>query len=191
MQKQFHIQVIKKEKKMKKKKNLNNEILELEKSYEDDINLITQKKIELEEIRKHKLNGSLIVIRSRAKWITEGEKPTNYFFNLENRHYSSKIIPKIITEDDIEITNQNEILKEAKQFYENLYTKKTENHEEFDLEEILQGTETERLAAHDSNTLEGELTYSEATLVLKKMSNNKSPGSDGYTVEFFKFFGDS
>ena len=48
--------------------------------------------------------------------------------------------------------------------------------------------ETERLAAHDSNTLEGELTYSEATLVLKKMSNNKSPGSDGYTVEFFKIF---
>ena len=90
---------------------MNNEILELEKSYEDNINLITQKKIELEEIRKHKLKGSLI--RSRAKWITEGEKPTNYFFNLENRHYSSKIIPKIITEDDIEITNQNEILKEA------------------------------------------------------------------------------
>ena len=145
---------------------MNNEILELEKSYEDNINLITQKKIELEEIRKHKLRGSLI--RSRAKWITQGEKPTNYFFNLENRHYSSKIIPKIITEDDIEITNQNEILKEAKTFYENLYTKKTENHEEFDLEEILQGMETERLAEHDSNTLEGELTYSEATLVLKK-----------------------
>ena len=108
------------------------------------------------------------LIRSRAKWITEGEKPTNYFFNLENRHFSSKIIPKIITEDDIEIANQNEILKEAKIFYENLYTQKTENHEQFDLEEILQGIETERLAEHDSNTLEGELRYSEATLVLKK-----------------------
>ena len=36
--------------------------------------------------------------------------------------------------------------------------------------------------------MEGELTESEILAVLKKMKNNKSPGSDGFTVEFFKFF---
>ena len=38
------------------------------------------------------------------------------------------------------------------------------------------------------NCLEGELTESEILAVLKKMKNDKSPGSDGFTVEFFKFF---
>ena len=36
--------------------------------------------------------------------------------------------------------------------------------------------------------MEGKITYEEAGTVLKNMKNNKSPGSDGYTVEFFKFF---
>ena len=39
-----------------------------------------------------------------------------------------------------------------------------------------------------SSELEGKLTYQEASFALKNMKNNTSPGSDGYTVEFFKFF---
>ena len=35
-------------------------------------------------------------MRSRAKWMDEGENPTNYFLNFENRHYTNKTIPKII-----------------------------------------------------------------------------------------------
>ena len=36
--------------------------------------------------------------------------------------------------------------------------------------------------------IQGEITNQEALNVLKKMKNNKSPGSDGFTVEFFKTF---
>ena len=39
-----------------------------------------------------------------------------------------------------------------------------------------------------SSELEGKLTYQEASFALKNMKNNTSPGSDGYTVEFFFFF---
>lgn len=54
------------------------------------------------------------MVISRAKWADEGEKPTNYFLNLDNRHYTNKIIPKLIIEEENlkEITNQKEILKE-------------------------------------------------------------------------------
>ena len=38
------------------------------------------------------------------------------------------------------------------------------------------------------NELEGKLTYEEAGNTLKHMSNNKSPGSDGFSSEFFKIF---
>ena len=47
---------------------------------------------------------------------------------------------------------------------------------------ILQNSEEE------AYSIEGEITYLEATSFLKKMQNNKSPGSDGFTTEFFKFF---
>ena len=36
--------------------------------------------------------------------------------------------------------------------------------------------------------LEGKLTYQEALQALKHMKNDKTPGTDGYTTEFFNFF---
>ena len=36
--------------------------------------------------------------------------------------------------------------------------------------------------------MEGEITYQELSSALKNMKNSKSPGSDGFTAEFFKFF---
>ena len=37
-------------------------------------------------------------------------------------------------------------------------------------------------------TCEGQLTYSECFKVLSTFSNDKTPGNDGLTVEFYKFF---
>ena len=39
-------------------------------------------------MRKNGLQGHCI--RSKSKWIEEGEKPTKYFINLETRNYVSK-----------------------------------------------------------------------------------------------------
>ena len=39
-----------------------------------------------------------------------------------------------------------------------------------------------------SNSLEGLLTINEIGQALKKMSNNKTPGSDGFPADFYKFF---
>ncbi|XP_060073898.1 cysteine-rich motor neuron 1 protein-like [Ylistrum balloti] len=72
---------------------LNKSIEALEKEEIIDVAEIDRKKRELEEIRVKKIKGS--IVRSRAKWEEEGEKPTSYFFNLENRNFTSKIIPKV------------------------------------------------------------------------------------------------
>ena len=45
-----------------------------------------------------------------------------------------------------------------------------------------------KLSDKESQELEGEISYSELTFALKNMKNDKSPGLDGFTVEFFKFF---
>ena len=42
------------------------------------------------------------------------------------------------------------------------------------------------LTLQEKLSLEGEITLDEASLALKNMKNNKSPGSDGFTVDFLK-----
>lgn len=66
----------------------------MEKEYEKYIDKINEKKKELENIRNYKVMGSLVCLC--FKWINEGEKLINYFLNLENCYYISKIILKII-----------------------------------------------------------------------------------------------
>lgn len=113
--------------------------------------------------------GSLV--RSRAKWTCEGEKPTSYFLNLENRNYVNKIVPKLIQEDcSEEINGQKEILLEMENYYRNLYQNKGELHN-YDLNEILKtDSDIFKLSDIQRNTLEGEITYNEAIQVLKKIS---------------------
>jgi hypothetical protein len=45
-----------------------------------------------------------------------------------------------------------------------------------------------KLTEEVKNELETDITSLECYEVLKKMKNNKSPGSDGFTVEFYRFF---
>ena len=45
-----------------------------------------------------------------------------------------------------------------------------------------------KLTDEEAEQLEGEIKYSEVLTSLKNMKNDKSPGSDGFTAEFFKSF---
>jgi hypothetical protein len=46
------------------------------------IQLLENKKQDLENIRKEKIKGK--IIHSRVQWIEEGEKPTKYFCGLDH-----------------------------------------------------------------------------------------------------------
>jgi len=45
-----------------------------------------------------------------------------------------------------------------------------------------------KLSDGERDELEGPLTYDECKQVLETFQNDKSPGEDGFTVEFYKFF---
>ena len=59
--------------------------------------------------------------------------------------------------------------------------------ENIDLNNIL-AHDTPKLSDIEAFSIEGELTLEEASRFLQKMQNNKSPGSTGFTTEFYKFF---
>ena len=57
-----------------------------------------------------------------------------------------------------------------------------------DLERDLRDLNFNKLSLDEQLSLEGEITVNEASKVLQKMNNNKSPGSDGFSTEFFQIF---
>ena len=144
---------------------------------------LNEKKNQLHEIRNHKLEG--VMLRSRCRYEDLGEKPTAYFLNLEKRNFTNKVITKII-DDDKEYTSTEEILNCQKRYYKTLYSESI-IIDDNPIENIL-GENKSKLSVHDSNSLEGELKCSELAEALKNMKNSKTPGNDGFTAEFFKFF---
>lgn len=126
-------------------------------------------------------------IRSRTQWIEEGEKPTIFFRNLENKNFVSKTIQKLVIDENVVVDDQKEILKQTKQFYEKLY-KKQNCLKKVNLSTEIPYNDIPKLTENQKQSLEGEISLPELTSALKRMKNNKSPGSDGFTADFFKFF---
>ena len=143
-------------------------------------------KTELCDIRNYKMKGHMI--RSKAKYIDQGEKPTKYFCGLEKHNYVSKVISKIVKDDDTVLTDQSDILKETESFYKKLYENKDDTLENINIEEYMQNTEMNKLSEQEAINLEGPLTFKEISDSLYKMKHGKSPGMSGFTAEFFKVF---
>ena len=128
-------------------------------------------------------------IRSRAKWIEDGEKCTKYFFNLERKHNVSNTIRQL-KKDDGNLTSTNaEILDEQYNFYRKLYTK--DNIREECTKTYLNNiTNHKSLKEDEKLSLEGKLKDWECRNAILNMKINKSPGSDGLPVEFYITFWD-
>ena len=77
---------------------------------------------------------------------------------------------------------------ETKIFYEDLYASKDSQLVDIDLFELFRNIDTKKLNKDESDSIEGPISYPEAASVLRAMSNNRSPGSDGFSAEFFKIF---
>ena len=91
---------------------------------------------------------------------------------------------KFTANNSEEIHEVKDIIKEVKTFYERLYSER--QVEECEISDLVEDILT--LTLQKKTSLEGKITLDEASAELKNMKNNKSPRSDGFTVEFFKFF---
>ncbi len=146
-------------------------------------------KNELEVIEKHHARG--LMVRSKSKWVEEGERNTSYFLRLEKNNYCNKHITKLNVNDSI-ITNATDILNEEKQFYENLYSDVLNNEDELNINEntlsFTNNPHVPQLNDEQKQYCEENITESELLVSLKALPNSKTPGTDGFSAEFYKFF---
>ena len=101
--------------------------------------------------------------------------------------FTEKLIPKLIVENN-EITDVSQIIKEQPNFYKSVYsTNKNTSHRHemfFDKTNPFFNFLTE----DDQQKCKGAFSKEEYLKALKNMKNNKTPGLDGFTSEFYQIF---
>ena len=103
---------------------------------------------------------------------------------MEKKRSDAKTLHKLINNDK-EFTSQKDILEEVKSFYENIYAEQNVDKEKM---KTMSKNITVKLTDEERISIEGNITEYECACALKSMNNNKSPGSDGITTEFYKIF---
>ena len=83
------------------------------------------------------------------------------------------------------VTGTGDMLKETRQFYVDLYTE--EGTEESAQDMMLNKIKT-KLTDEQAQLCEGEVSHDEITQAVSQTQNDRSPGTDGLTYEFYKSF---
>ena len=132
-------------------------------------------KSELEWLYTIKVKVSMI--RSKAKFIEFNRKPPKIFFNTENANYKNKHIQKLIIDRET-ITFPDRLLREEGPFYKQLYSEEcldyVSHYDQLTLFNDLPSLDK------DMSFLNSPISFEEVTYSLQQLSNNKTPGSDGF-----------
>lgn len=125
-------------------------------------------------------------VRSRTKWLEEGERNTSYFFSLEKRNYKKNNITAL------KINNQTssdlkEITNYIYTFYRDIYKS---NDVVYDCEQYIPIIKNKipQINEQFKHDCDKPITKMEMADALKSMNKGKSPGCDGLTLEFYIHF---
>lgn len=127
-------------------------------------------------------------IRSRSKWLEQGERNSAYFFALEKRNQKRNSITSLRIEDKV-ISDHTVITGYVENFYRNIYTS------------VAQPDVCHTFMQHIKNSIptiseqfytqcEDPITKIEMASAARSMKTGKSPGNDGLPVEFYLSFWD-
>ena len=125
-------------------------------------------------------------VRSRTKWIEEGEVNSRYFLGLEKQIQGNNVIRKVKCKDAF-VVNDKEILNETVKFYNNLYSRTNVNNRNIDsfFERVKPKV---ILNDHEKQFCDANITKEELSDIVHSLKQNKSPGLDGLTSEFYQTF---
>ncbi len=150
----------------------------------EDKNKIQNLQSQLDVLYLNKAQGAYI--RSRAKWIENGEKNTPYFSNLEKRRQDRNEISSLILNRE-ECTEPKHIAKEVMEFYSNLYKSSySEQNAMLFFDKI-----DNMIPIIDENfkiICKDDLKIEEFDNFIKKITSDRSPGPNGITANFYKHF---
>ena len=143
-------------------------------------------KLRLQKIMHFKTKGA--ILRSKVRWYEEGERNTRYFYSLENRAQTKKAIDKLKINDNTYIFDQLAILDEQKKLYETIYQLKESDKDIPQGGNFLKAELVTPLSLEDQKLCDGPITEAECLNAVKDFKKCKTPGTDGFSAEFYQFF---
>ena len=131
--------------------------------------------------------------------IEKVKKTKSWFFEKINKidKYLARFIKNIREKNQInktknekgDVTTDNaEIQRIIRDYYEQLYGNKVDNQEEMD--RFLEKFNLPRLNQEEIEIMNNPITSTETEAVMKNLPQNRSPGPDGFTGEFYQIFRD-
>ena len=143
-------------------------------------NKIDEIKSKLTKIGLHDAQGAML--RAKVRWTSQGEHNTAYFYGLEKRNATNKIMNAVYDENNEIETKSESILKIQANFYNKLYTK----NENFTCK--LEGQSPKKVPEQMKVAMDVEISVDEIQNAIKDMKRKKAPGADGLQIDFYIVF---
>ena len=140
-----------------------------------ELNLLTTKKTEL------------LMLKSRQRFFETGDRAGKLLAHQARSTAASRLISKIKSPTGETLTDTRDINTAFLNFYSELYSSEC-SPDIWDLNNPLDNLNYPVMDASVSEDLGGPITLLEIHEAIQSMQNGKSPGPDGYTVEFYKTF---
>ena len=123
-------------------------------------------------------------VRSKARWVEQGEKSSAYFHRLiAARRQATRISTLRSATQGGLVTETDKLVKEAREFYAKLYEQgqTSEADQDFLLEQV-----EKQLSGGQREKMEEDISEEEVREAIQTAPNGSSPGSDGLPYEFYK-----
>lgn len=129
-------------------------------------------------------------VRTRTQFYEHGERSSKFVHGLEKSKDGNKNITSLVNSNGDRIYGIDKVLEEETLFYSEIYSSKTpREHVDPDIwKEFFCENTHNKVLENSFAHLERDLTENEIHQALKESDNNKSPGSDGIPVDFYKVF---
>ena len=131
------------------------------------------------------MKETIVKINKTKSWFFEKIKLTNLQLDASKKIEKNQI-NKIRNEKGEVTTDNAEIQRIIRDYYQQLYGNKIDNLEEMD--RFLEKFNLPRLNQEEIEIMNNPITSTEIKPVVKNLPKNKSPGTDGFTGEFYQTF---
>ena len=147
------------------------------------LNEVCKLKLDLNEIYHKKAEYALF--RTKANFFENGEKASKLLARQLIQQEASFVIPGIRDEQGKVVTKVQDINLTFQKFYTKLYSSVIKINERR-VEDFLSQLDLPQLSSQQAEDIDSPITENEVRAAIQSMKGAKSPGIDGFPIEYYK-----
>lgn len=124
-----------------------------------------------------------MILKSRRLWYEHGEKASKILAHQLQKSEATQFISEIKTQDGHITTNPQKINETFQSFYRELYQSESLHSPDL-FDNFFDGLSVPSLDFESKDQLDGHISTEEIKAAISSMQGGKSPGPDGFPVEF-------